>query len=70
MAKKKSRGKRGSIALVASSAKNPAVKVKPGMKLRVSSVSVVNPAGQRLRPVGSRLCGGTTTCVALVSLDA
>jgi hypothetical protein len=68
MAKKKSSGKR--VALIASSATNPAVKVKAGMKLRVSSVSVVDPAGRRLRPVGSRLCGGTTTCLALVDLEA
>lgn len=70
MAKKTQRRRSDKIALIASKDPNPAVKVKPGMKLRVVSVSLVDPSGTKVDAVGARLCGGTSTCLALVDIQA
>jgi hypothetical protein len=70
MARKAGRGRLRRISLVASKQAKPAIKVKPGMKLTVASVVLVDPSGKKAGPIGARLCGGTSTCLALVDVDA
>jgi hypothetical protein len=55
--------------LIVSDDETPSIRLKPGMKFEVVSVSVVE--GDTLKPtrVGARLCGGTSTCLALVDID-
>ena len=55
--------------LVVSNEKRPAVRLKPGMKLEVHSVKLVDA---RMRPhgrIGARLCSGGGTCIALVHVE-
>jgi len=68
MARRARSSRIGKVTLVASKEAKPAIKVKPGMKLEVVSVALVDPAGKKVGPVGARLCGGTSTCLALVEL--
>jgi len=69
MAKKKSRGgtPRRGLRLVVSNDPKPAVQLEPGMKLDVVAVSLVTPALKPAGALAARLCGGTSTCLALVS---
>jgi hypothetical protein len=59
----------GKVHLIVSDETQPSVKLKPGMKFKVHATTVVNtdlkPAGK----IAARLCGGTTTCLALVEID-
>lgn len=54
--------------LIISDDKNPKVTVKPGQKLRVVTVSMVGPDLKKPAKVAARLCGGTSTCLALVEI--
>jgi len=54
--------------LIVSDEKKPAVKLQAGMKLDVVSVSLVEPTLKSARARGSRLCGGTNTCIAVVEV--
>jgi len=54
--------------LVVSDDKNPQVAVKPGTKLEVVSVALVGPNLKKPAKLAARLCGGTTTCLALVEI--
>lgn len=56
------------LKLIASEGKNPKVELKPGMRLEVVSVSLLDPTLKKARPKAARLCGGTDTCLALVEL--
>jgi hypothetical protein len=53
--------------LIVSDETAPAVRLRDGMKFEVHSVTLVDP---EMTPVpdkiGARLCGGTSTCLALV----
>lgn len=69
MKKDSSPGSTAKMSLVASEDKRPKVSLKPGMKLEVVSVSLVDPQLKKAGLGASRLCGGTSTCVALVELD-
>ena len=67
MSKKKASRKTGrqqNLRLIVSDEMKPSIPLKPGMKLEVVSVSVVDPALRRSRAVAARLCGGTSTCLA------
>jgi len=55
------------MTLVLDNSKKPDVTVKPGQRLDVVAVNVVSTARPR-RPIGGRLCGGTSTCLALVDI--
>ena len=67
MAKRKSRK---SVTLVLSEEKHPAVTVKPGTQLDVVAVRLVGQTRPGAKPIGGRLCGGTSTCLALVDIGA
>ncbi len=54
--------------LVVSDEKKPSVKLEPGMKLDVVSVSLVAPTLKAARARAARLCGGTNTCLAVVEV--
>lgn len=54
--------------LIVSKEKNPKVALKPGQKLEVVSVSLVGPDLKKTSKVAARLCGGTSTCIALIDL--
>lgn len=56
--------------LIVSDEKTPAVKLQPGMKLDVVSVSLVQPTLKAARARAARLCGGTDTCLALVEVGS
>lgn len=60
--------KRSKVTLLASNDKQPAVKVKPGQLLRVTSVVLQGPDAAKIKKVGARLCGGSGTCLALLDI--
>jgi hypothetical protein len=57
-----------SLTLIASDSKNPIGKSRPGTKLQVVSVALAAPASAKRPKIGARLCGGTSTCIALVEV--
>jgi hypothetical protein len=69
MKEDKSAAPTAKLSLVASDDKKPSVSLAAGMKLEVVSVSLVDPQMKKARIGASRLCGGTSTCVALVELE-
>jgi len=58
------------LSLIVSDEKKPAVKLQPGMKLDVVSVSLVEPTLKAARARAARLCGGTDTCLAVVEVGS
>jgi len=54
--------------LVVSDDKNPSVALKPGTRLDVVSVALVGPNLKKPAKLAARLCGGTSTCLALVEV--
>lgn len=56
------------LKLISSDDKSPKVGLKAGMKLQVVGVSLVDSQLKKAKISASRLCGGTSTCVALVEL--
>jgi hypothetical protein len=56
------------LTLIVSDEKNPKVGLKPGMKLEIVSVRFAEPTLKSTK-VAARLCGGTSTCVALVETE-
>ena len=73
MSPKKARAKSTKAAqrlqLIASNEKQPRVALKRGMRLEVVEVSLVDASLKRFRKPAARLCGGTSTCLALVFTD-
>ena len=61
--------KGGTMKLIVAKQKNPKVVLKPGMKLRVVSVSMAGPDLKKPKKLAARLCGGTNTCIALVDIE-
>jgi hypothetical protein len=55
--------------LIVSDTKNPVGTAKPGTKLEVVGVTLAGPKGAAKRRIAARLCGGTSTCLALVDVD-
>jgi hypothetical protein len=51
--------------LIVSEDPKPSVALKAGMRLDVVSVSLVEPTLRPSRARAARLCGGTSTCLAL-----
>jgi hypothetical protein len=61
-------GKQPKIHLVESDESEPALKVKPGMRFEVRATTIVDAEMKPVKKVAARLCGGTTTCLALVEI--
>ena len=53
---------------IVSDSKNPSVTLKPGQKFHVTTVQLVEPTLRPSKKVAARLCGGTSTCLALVNI--
>lgn len=70
MARKKrgSAKKAGSTHFIVSKAKNPKVQLTAGMRLDVKSVRLLDPELRPSKVLAARLCGGTSTCLALVEV--
>lgn len=70
MAHRKKVARKPRSLLVVDDAKNPKVTLtlKPGMKLNVTSVSLVDAKLKRPAKIAARLCGGTGTCLALIDV--
>jgi hypothetical protein len=60
--------KKRRLRLIRSDDKHPSIKLKPGMKLEVISVTLMDPTLVKAKASAARLCGGTNTCVALVEV--
>jgi hypothetical protein len=56
------------LRLIVSDEKSPAVELKAGMKLDVVAVTLIEPTLKKSKAVAARLCGGTSTCLALVDV--
>ena len=56
------------MSLIVSDDKKPTVSLKAGMKLEVVSISLLDPQLKKSKITAARLCGGTSTCVALIEL--
>jgi len=57
-----------SLTLLASDSKNPIGTSKPGTKLQVVSVALAGHSAAKRQKIGARLCGGTSTCIAVIEL--
>jgi hypothetical protein len=55
--------------LVVSDDQSPSLKLKAGMKFEVHAVTLVDADLKPAGPVAARLCGGTSTCLALIELE-
>jgi hypothetical protein len=67
--RKRQTGSAKEVRLIVSDEKKPAVKVREGMRLEVVSVKLLDPTLKKSKATAARLCGGTTTCLALIDLD-
>ena len=54
--------------LVQSRSRTPKVRLEPGMRLEVVGISLVDEKLAQVAAEGSRLCGGTSTCLAIVHI--
>ena len=57
------------IKLINSDEKYPVIKLKPGLKFEVSTVALVGTDLKKPTKIAARLCGGTSTCLALIEID-
>jgi hypothetical protein len=58
------------VNLIVSDQKKPLGPVKAGKKLQVVAVSLTGgKAAAVKKAIGARLCGGTSTCLALVDIE-
>jgi hypothetical protein len=62
--------KKQKMTLIASPEKNPAVALKPGQRLQVTTVTIQGADLENIKKAGARLCGGSGTCLALVDIGA
>jgi hypothetical protein len=62
--------KKQTITLIADKEKNPKVELKAGQQLKVVSVKIAGPQTEKMKRVGATLCGGTSTCLAVVDLES
>jgi hypothetical protein len=58
------------VNLIVSDDKKPLGSVKTGQKMEVVAVALTPGKGtSRKKALGARLCGGTSTCLALVDIE-
>jgi hypothetical protein len=57
------------VTLIVSKDKNPKVELKPGMRLDVVAIKLMDPKSKKPGKVGARLCSGGGTCLALLDVD-
>lgn len=54
--------------LIVSEKDEPTVAIKSGMRFEARSISIVDEQFVASHKVAARLCGGTSTCLALVEI--
>jgi len=74
MAKKKATSKRtarsdSKVRLIVSDESNPAIPLMPGHRFEVATVDVFDAESQKPSTGAARLCGGTSTCLALIDIS-
>lgn len=74
MAKKKSSAKPSSpaqkkITLIVSDSPNPSISVSAGHRFEVVTVDMHDASTQKPAAMAARLCGGTSTCLALIDVS-
>lgn len=57
------------LSLVISNEKNPIGSAKPGSVLEVVAVALTGGKAVSKKKLGARLCGGTSTCLALMDIE-
>ena len=55
--------------LIVSDDEHPVVKLEPGMRLDVVATKLVTPELGEAKGIAARLCGGTSTCLAIVDVS-
>lgn len=68
MADSKTRSSGAKSHLIVSDEVQPSIALKPGMKFAVHAITVVDTGLRPVRKIAARLCGGTTTCLALTEI--
>lgn len=68
MATKKT-SKKSTIKFIVSDEKNPQIELKKGMKFRVEAIELVDNKLSSVKKGAARLCGGTSTCLALIDVE-
>ena len=63
-----SRTRKETFTLISSDDANPTVAVRPGMKIDAIAVKLIDPSTNAVTPL-ARLCGDTSTCIAIVELE-
>jgi len=62
--------KKQTMTLIADKEKSPKVELKAGQQLKVVSVKIAGPQLAKMKRVGATLCGGTSTCLAVVDIES
>lgn len=69
MKEEKNNPKKQSMKLIASDEKYPNAILKAGMKFKVETIEIVDATLKPIRKGAARLCGGTSTCLALIDIE-
>lgn len=69
MESKKTISRRPSMKFIASSEKAPKVEIQAGMKFKVEAIELVDATLKPIKKGAARLCGGTSTCLALIDIE-
>jgi len=56
------------VHLIESDKENPAITLTSGMRFEVKTTQVVDAALQPSQKIAARLCGSTSTCLALIEV--
>ena len=48
----------------------PKVELRPGMKIQVEEVELLGGTAAELKKIGARLCGGSSTCLAIIDIGS
>jgi hypothetical protein len=56
------------VHLIESEEANPAVRLQHGMRFEVKATRIVDVSLKPSQKIAARLCGGTSTCLALVEI--
>lgn len=66
----KSKKQPSRIKLVLQKEEFPKVELRPGMKIQVEQIELVGATAEDLKKIAGRLCGGTSTCLALIDIGS
>lgn len=69
MKKEKNNPEKSAMKFIASDEENPKVELKAGMKFKVETIELVDATLMPIKKGAARLCGGTSTCLALIDIE-